>query len=98
VKYVLEDATALRKKAVADALQKANEMKDNLIASGLSAGRLVGIKYSQRGQTGAIAMWPGSTPGKDVLGKESASSTTPEEVAVRCSLVFTYKIEGPEEK
>ncbi len=98
VKYVLEDATVLRKKAIADALQKANEMKDNLIASGLSAGRLVGMTYSQVGQTGAIALWQGATLGKDVLGEESASSTTPKEVTVRCSLVFTYKIEGPEEK
>jgi hypothetical protein len=45
----------------------------------------------------AIVGLLGSASGKDILSEESASSTTPEEVAVRCSLTFKYTIERPEE-
>jgi uncharacterized protein YggE len=96
VKYVLEDATALRKQAIADALADANEMKDGLIASGIGVGRLVGVACYQDGAAGAI-VWPQSTLGKNLLGEKSASSGTPEEVVVRCSLTLTYELERAEE-
>jgi uncharacterized protein YggE len=95
---VLEDATPLAKQAIADAFRKADQIKSNLIASGVTAGQLVGVTYVQTGPTETFMPWSRFAPAKAVFDPKSAVSASPQEVAVFYTLTFTYKIESPKKK
>ena len=92
VTYILEDATPLRKKAIADSLSKATEIREALAKSGVKAGKLIGVVYSQAGKWPVL--WPAAT---DTLGDKSAASSSPKEVTVRCTMSYTYEVEQPKE-
>jgi len=92
ISYILEDATPLRKQAVADSLSKAAEIKDALAKSGVKAGKLLGVGYVQAGQSQAAVYWPVASLDMDKLGDKAASSSSPERVTVRCSLSYTYEV------
>lgn len=99
VKYVCEDATALKKKAIADSLAKAMEIKEALIKSGVQTGKLLGVAYYQQpGQAQALAYWPAIAGLEDTLGEKSALAQSPEEVIVQCFLTYTYDVEQSNKK
>lgn len=94
VTYVLEDATALRKRAIADSLSKAREIRGTLATAGVKAGKLIGVAYDQTPQGQWPVFW--ATVGADpqrVDGKESAVSSSPGKVTVYCSVSYTYEVE-----
>jgi len=95
VTYVLEDATALRKKAVADSLSKAGAIKGALAASGVKAGKLVGVAYAQPPQGQWAVAWQTAVAGAQMRDGKSAVSSSPEEVTVYCSMSYTYEVEQP---
>lgn len=92
VRYVLEDATALMKDAIADSVGKASDVKDALAKSGVQAGKLLGIRYSQIGRANPAAYWLAGAADIAGPGERSASSSSPEEVTVSCSLTFRYEV------
>ena len=93
VQYVLEDATALRRKAVADSLSKANEIKGTLAKSGVKAGKMIGVSYSRDRE----GMWPEflQAAGMETQQTEgiSAVSSSPDQVIVHCFISYTYEVE-----
>ncbi len=92
VTYLLQDATPLAKRAVADAFQKAKEARDTLTASGVRPGTLVSVDYQRFTEMQEAMPWRRSAIGRDTLDAKSAVSTSPDEVIVRRSLTFTYQI------
>ena len=98
VKYVLEDATALRKAAIADSVRMAGQVKEALAKSSVTGGKLLGVRYSKLGVTDQAALWATIAAGSATTDQKSATSLSPEEVTVSCSLTFTYEVERPAEK
>lgn len=93
VTYALEDATAIRMKAVANGLARAKEIKETLITSGVKVGKLLGVKYDQTTRNRRSAFWPAGVPGSQMPSDKSAVSSSPKEVTVYCSMSYTYKVE-----
>lgn len=93
VTYVLEDGTALRRKAVADSLSKANEIKGTLATSGVKAGKLIGVAYSQGTQSQWPAFWQAALAESTKPDSKSAVSSSPEEITVYASMTYTYEVE-----
>lgn len=92
VTYVLEDATALRMKAVDDCLAKVAQIKSALANSGVKAGKLVGIGYHQGNATSMTNPWmalAGCAPPE----LASATSTSPTEITVRTSLNLRFSVQ-----
>lgn len=92
VTYMLEDATALRMKAIDDCLVKAAQIKTALANSGVKAGRLVGIGYHQANVTMLANPWMAGAGGA-TSDSESATSTAPNEITVRISLNVKFSIQ-----
>lgn len=86
VKYVLEDASALRLEAIDDCLNRVREIKSVFSTSGVDPGELVGIAYEQVDTSGMTAPWAIAGPMPD-----SATSTSPTEVSVRASLTLRFR-------
>lgn len=93
VTYVLKDATALKKRAVADSLSKASEIKETLARSGVKAGKLIGVAYAQTLQGQWPAFWQAASANAQQPDAKSAVSSSPEEITVRCSITYTYEVE-----
>jgi uncharacterized protein YggE len=96
VTYVLQDAGPLVKLATADAFRKANQIKEALVASGVTPGKTLSISYQQLGEMQEMMPWRRSARDKDVPDTNAALSVSPEWVSVRRSLVFTYGVERAE--
>lgn len=92
VTYVLQDVRPLAKLAIADAFQKAEEIKGSLVASGASPGTLVGIDFRQMEEMMTSRR---ASLDSDGLDRKAAVSSSPEAVTVTRSLVFRYRVERP---
>ena len=97
VTYVLEDATALRMKAVADGLSRAREIKKSLATSGVKAGRLIGVAYAQTPPRQWPVFWPTAGADTQMPDGKSAVSSSPDEITVYSSMSYTYKVEQSKE-
>lgn len=92
VSYVLEDSTALREAAMIDSLERVKTVKESLAQSGIQAGQLVGVRFSRSGRGQVFGFWPGSEEEGSSAKRESARSSSPEEVTVQVSLTLTYEV------
>lgn len=93
VRYVLEDATDVRDKAIADSFAKASQLKATMAESGMKMGKLVGVQYAQTAMTGSVASWATIVGASWAPSQKAASSSSPDEVTVNCTLTFTYDVE-----
>jgi len=89
VEYALEDASALREKALKDALAKAKATLEGL---GLKVGRLKSVDCSAREALENPAAWMGAAPAQGPREAKAAFSSSPDEVAVTASVTVTHEI------
>lgn len=92
VTYVLEDATELNKKALANALDKANDTRETLETLGIKMGSLVKLGYVNASSAQTTVFWQAASKDKSLEADKSAVSSSPKEVTVSCSLTLAYKI------
>ncbi len=92
VTYVLEDASALRLKAIDDCLDRVAQIKSALANSGVDPGELVGIGYHQTSPIGMANPWMAVAGGASSKS-DSATSTSPSEITVRTSLTLRFSVQ-----
>ena len=92
VTYVLEDATALRMKAIDDCLAKVAQIKNALANSGMKPGKIVGIEYNQTDVTCMTNPWMAVAAGA-TRESASATSTSPNEITVRITLNLRFSFQ-----
>lgn len=92
VHYVLEDATALRMKAIDDCLGRVAQIKSALANSGVKPGKLVGIGYHQTNMSSTANPWTAVAAGA-TCDSNSAMSTSPDEITLCTSLTLRFSVQ-----
>ena len=92
VTYVLEDATALRMKAIDDCLAKVGQIKSALARSGSKPGKLIRIAYAQNSATRMTNPWMAAAGGATSTSA-SANSNSPTEITVHATLNLRFSVQ-----
>lgn len=91
IQYVLEDSDAYLTEAMADALDRANAMKDSLLRQGLKIGALVNVVYKNNDMTALPAPYNVIQQLIQQSGR-GITSSNPEEVIITSVLTAKYKL------
>jgi uncharacterized protein YggE len=89
VEYALEDAGALREKALKDALARAKATLESL---GLKVGKLKSVDCNARELAESPALWAGTASARGPKEEKAAFSASPDEVTVTATLTVTHEI------
>jgi uncharacterized protein YggE len=92
VEYAVADISALRDKALKEAMAQAKVTLASLEGLGVKVGKLRGVVCSGREDYEYVSPWSASRSGRSRIVGKSAFSTDPEEVVVSASLTVTHDI------
>jgi len=90
ISYALEDTAPLQEDAMADALARANRIKESLQRQGFRIGKLINVTYDEIGTFDQGRINTAIMIGRQL--NNPTASLSPDEITVESSLVVRYRL------